>query len=145
VKHVAAFLLFGVVLWWLWLLLAGEWNRTQWIAATGAAAIAAFVAEVARTRARSRPALPLRLLASVPSALGMVLVDFGLVLWALVAGRRGEFRTTDSDAAGDEQSRAWAAYIATISPNAYVIDFDPDAGTVLTHHLVPKQASQDPA
>lgn len=144
-KHVAAFLLFFVALWWFWMLLVGEWNHTEWIAATAAAAVGAAIGEVARTRAAAAPGMPLRMLASVPSALGMVVVDFALVMWALLVRRPGAFRTTASDVAGDERLRAWATYVATLSPNAYVLDFDPEAGTVLTHHLVPLQKSQEPA
>ena len=143
-KHVAAFLVFWVVLWWLWMLLAGEWNRTQWIAAAGGAAIAAFVGEAARSRVGRTPAPPLRILASVPAALGMVFVDFALVMWALAIRKRGAFRTTASAIATDDRARPWATYVALVSPNAYVLDFDAEAGTVLTHHLVPNQASQDP-
>ena len=50
-KHVRAWALAWVVLWWLWVLLAGEWNRAEWIAAAGAATIAATLGEIARTRA----------------------------------------------------------------------------------------------
>lgn len=145
VKHAAAFFVWFVVLWWLWQLLAGEWNATEWIAGAGAAVIAGAIAEAARHRAGAAPGAPVQLIRSAPSALGMVFVDFALVMWALFLRRGGSFRTTDTDAAGDEQQRAWATYLATISPNAYVIDIDAETGSVLTHHLVPLQASQDPA
>lgn len=35
-KHVAAFLISFVVLWWTWMLLVGEWNDYAWIARSGA-------------------------------------------------------------------------------------------------------------
>lgn len=143
-KHAAAFLVSGIALWWLWMLLAGEWNHTEWIAAAGAAVVAAGLGEVARTRARADPGLPRRMLVSIPAALGMVLVDFAVVMWALAIRRRGAFVTRNTDVAGDEQTRAWATYLASISPNAYPIDIDPESGTVLTHHLVPLDASKDP-
>jgi hypothetical protein len=74
----------------------------------------------------------------------MVFVDFALVLRALAIRRRGAFRTTKTVVAGEERLRAWATYLATISPNAYVLDLDPEQGTALTHHLVPLQRSQEP-
>jgi hypothetical protein len=131
VKHAAAFLLFFVPLWWLWIVLAGEWNHTEWIAASGAAAIGAALGEVARTLARARPGVSPKMLVNVPSALGMFFVDFAILLWALAARSAGTFR--DADAAD-----AWKAYLATFSPNAYVVD---DSST---HHLVPLQKSQEP-
>lgn len=130
-KHVAAFFLFFVPLWWLWQLLSGEWNHYEWIAGTGAAAVGATLGELARSRAEAHGSTTASTVASIPSALGMVFVDFGIVMWALCTGRSGTFRP--ADAAG-----AWPAYIATLSPNAYV------TGGRTTHHLVPVQKSQDP-
>lgn len=143
-KHVAAFFLFFVPLWWLWQLLSGEWSHYEWIAGAGAAAIGALLAEIVRARARGNGAVPAAILRSAPSALGMVLVDFALVLRAIVTRTEGVFLTNETSETRPERRRAWAEYVATISPNAYVIEIDPETGRALTHHLVPFQKSQDP-
>jgi hypothetical protein len=64
----------------------------------------------------------------------------------LVLARRGRgtFRTTGFKLPNDVPHRSWAMVVADYSPNAYVVDIDADTGTVLTHHLVPRQVSQDP-
>jgi hypothetical protein len=82
-------------------------------------------------------------------------VDFGILLWALVAGAvrrevvRGAFRSRDFRAGGDDPSaaavRAWVSLTATFSPNAYVVDVDPEQDLVLLHDLVPFRKSEEPA
>ena len=133
VIHAAAALplLFFVPLWSLWQLLNGEWGRYGWIAGAAAATIGATLGELVRSRAEAGASVAASTIASIPSALGMVFVDFGIVVWALLLRRRGAFR--DADAV-----EALPAYVASISPNAYVVD----DGT--THHLVPNPKSQDP-
>ena len=84
-KHLIPWLAWWLALFWLWLLLAGEWNRQEWVAAAVAATIAASLAEVARVRTGFGARLPLRALADVPQVLGMVVVDFGVVIGALFA------------------------------------------------------------
>lgn len=131
-KHVAAFFLFFAPLWWLWQLLSGEWNHYEWIAGTGAAAIGATLGELARTRAGAHGSTTTwSTLANVPTALGMVFVDFAIVVYALLTRRSGTFRRAGA-------RDAWPAYLASLSPNAYAVD----AGT--THHLIPVQKSQEP-
>lgn len=143
-KHVAAYLLWFAALWWLWQLLSGEWNATEWVAGAGAAAVASALAELARSRTGANARLPLHLLRSVPSAFGMVFVDFALVVWALFRRRRGAFLTTKTEVAGSVHERVWATYLATLSANAYVLEIDRDSDTALTHHLVPFRRSQEP-
>jgi hypothetical protein len=143
VKHAAAFLLLFVSLWWLWQLLVGEWGRYEWIAALGAAAVAAAIAELAVTRTRGRSALPFAVARGAPSALGMVFVDFAIVMSALVRRRKGVVRRTKFPHPDTEAFRAWAAIAGDWSPNAYVIDIAD--GTSVTHHLVPNEPSQRPA
>ena len=133
-----------VATWWLWMLLAGEWNHTEWIAATATAAVAATLAEIARSRADAVPGTPLALLASIPSALGMVFVDFAIVTVALVRRDEGVFVRTRTRTARNAQTRAWGEYLATISPNAYVVDIDTKTGIALVHHLVEHSRSQEP-
>jgi hypothetical protein len=154
VKHVGAWAVWWLVLFWLWLLLVGEWNREQLVAAAIAAAIAGGTAEFARARTGFGAPLPLRLLADVPSALGMVFVDFGIVAWALLAGVarrrivRGELRSRElprgSWVTQGSGPRAWTVLVASFSPNAYVVDVDPQARRVLLHDLVPHRASEKP-
>jgi hypothetical protein len=63
----------------------------------------------------------------------------------LVLARRGSgrFRRTTLKLPNDPPHRAWGMVVADYSPNAYIVDIADD-GTVLTHHLVPRQISQDP-
>jgi multisubunit Na+/H+ antiporter MnhE subunit len=155
VKHVVPWLVWWLGLFWLWLLLAGEWNRQEWIAAAVAATIAASLAELARVRTGFAARLPRRALADVPQVLAMVVVDFGVVIWALLASLarrdvvRGALVSRDLErgarAADGVGPRAWTALAASYSPNAYVIDIEPDAQTVLLHDLVPSRRSESPA
>jgi hypothetical protein len=155
VKHVAYWLGWWVALFWLWLLLVGQWNGTELAAAAVAATVAASVAEPARTRTSFAARIPLRALSDLPAVLGMVVVDFGIVVWALVASAvrrevvRGSFRSRelsrgarDADGVGP---RAWTALAASYSPNAYVVDIEAESAVVLLHDLVPREASESPA
>jgi multisubunit Na+/H+ antiporter MnhE subunit len=155
VKHLVAWLAWWVALFWLWLLLAGEWNRQELVAAAVAAAVAASLAEVARTRTGLHPRLPAQAFVEVPQVLGMVVVDFAIVVWALLVsvGRRRVVRgrivsrelDRGSHAAGGAGPRAWTALAASYSPNAYVLDIEPESRTVLLHDLVPNRSSESPA
>jgi hypothetical protein len=154
-KHVLPWLGWWLALFWLWLLLVGVWNSEQVVAAAIAAAIAASVAELARVRTGFAAPLPLRLLAAVPEALGMVVVDFGILAWALLAGIarrrivRGELVSRElprgSWVTRGTGPRAWTVLIASFSPNAYVIDADPTERRVLLHDLVRNRRSEKPA
>ena len=142
-KHVAAFLVSFVLLWWTWMLLVGEWNHYEWIAATAASVVAAAIGELARTRAGVAAPFPWRVVKATPAALGMVFWDFATIMLVLVRRGEGRFRRTKYKLPNDVPHRAWSTIVADYSPNAYVVDIDDD-GTVLTHHLVPRQISQDP-
>jgi hypothetical protein len=150
VKHLVAWVGWWLALFWLWLLLVGQWNREQLVAAAIAAAIAASVAELARVRTNFGAPISRRVLADVPRALGMVVVDFGILAWALLASvvrrriARGRFISRGSWAASDAGPRAWAVLVASYSPNAYVVDVDPDAQQVLLHDLIPNRRSESP-
>lgn len=142
-KHVAPFLLFFLTLWWLWQFLTGEWSRYEWIAGAAAAAVAALLAELAVSRTEGRAPVPRAVLTAVPSALGMVVVDFATVLRALVQRRDGVLRETAFPHPDTEAFRAWAAIAGDWSPNAYIVDVG--GGRTLSHHLVPRDQSQRPA
>lgn len=150
VKHVVALAAWWIALFWLWLLLVGEWNREQVVAAAIAATLAGAAAEFARTRTGLSAPLPPRLLADVPQALWMVVVDFGIVSWALVASVfrrrvvRGELIERESAAARGTGNRAWTVLLASYSPNAYVVDIDSDTERVLLHDLIPHRKSEEP-
>jgi hypothetical protein len=145
VKHAAAFSLWVVILWWLWQLLVGEWSHYEWIFGLGAALVAAAIAELARVRGGISAPLPWRIVKATPAALGMVVWDFATVMLVLARRGSGSFRTTEFKQPNDVPHRAWGTIVADYSPNAYIVDIDPDTGRVLTHHLVPRQISQDPA
>lgn len=154
-KHVLPWLAWWIALFWLWFLLVGEWNNQEIGAAAISATIAASLAELARTRTGFSARIPLRGLADVPGALGMVVVDFGIVTWALLASVarrrivRGRLTSREFDggagAGPGVGPRAWAVLIASYSPNAFVIDVDPGTNTVLIHDLVPYAPSERPA
>jgi hypothetical protein len=154
VKHVVAWIAWWVALFWLWLLLVGQWNREEVVAAAIAATIAASLAELARVRTGFSARIPLRAVADLPQALGMVVVDFGILVWALVvsvARRRavhGELfsrELTDRRRAVGTGPRAWTTIVASYSPNAFVLDIDPKTRLVLLHDLVRHRASEEPA
>lgn len=153
-KHVAVWIGWWLALFWLWLLLAGEWNRQEWVAAAAAATVAATLAEYARARTDFAARLPWRALGDVPQMLLMVVVDFGIVVWALLAGvarrkiARGDFRSRELSRRVDAEGvgpRAWVTLAASYSPNAYVLDIDPETRRVLFHDLVPNESSESPA
>ena len=154
-RHVVPWLATWLALFWLWMLLVGEWNRQEWIAAAGTASVAATIGEIARTRAGVHPRVPLRWIARSWTTPAMVVVDFGIVMWALLVSAvrrevvRGVFRSHDFPAGGaDPESatvRAWVGVVATLSPNAYVVDLEPERGLALLHDLVPHRASEKPA
>jgi hypothetical protein len=151
VKHVVAWLAFWLALFWLWLLLSGDWNHIEWIAAAAAATVAATIAEVARSRARVAPRIPLRWVARAGSVPHQIVVDFGIVTWALLRSLvdrrivRGEFRAHSFPAKEGPGVRAWAVWAAQFSPNAYVIEIDEERELTLVHDLVPNRASEKPA
>jgi hypothetical protein len=154
VRHAVSWLGWWLALFWLWLLLAGEWNRQEWVAAAAAAAIGATLGELARARTGASPSLPRRALADAPRALGMVVVDFGIVAWALLESLarcevvRGEFRSHElapATRARDPRLRAWTALLASFSPNAYVVEIERESRSVLLHDLRPYRRSEEPA
>jgi multisubunit Na+/H+ antiporter MnhE subunit len=155
VRHVIGWLLGWLVLFWLWLLLAGEWNRQELVAAAAAASVAATLGEVARTLGRVRARIRRRRLVRAWSVPHQVFADFGLLLWALalsVVRRevvRGRFVARPFPAGGHDPYavglRAWISVTATYSPNAYVVELDPERKLVLLHDLIPSRASEKPA
>jgi hypothetical protein len=150
VKHVVGWLAWWLALFWLWMLLAGEWNHIQWIAAACAATVAATLAEIARSRAGVAPRVPLGWLGRFWSVPHQIAVDFWIVTRALalsVARRRvvrGEYRAHAFPAKEGPGVRAWVAWAAQFSPNAYVVEIDVERELVLVHDLVPNRPSEEP-
>ena len=142
------------LLFWLWFAFVGEWDRYEWIAGGCAAAIGATSALVVRRlgvlRFRPQP----RWIGRARRVPLQVLVDFGILALALAhtalgrrpagAFRRKEFPGRSRDAEGAFR-RGWVGVMATYSPNAYVVDYDLERGTVLLHDLVPNEQSEAPA
>lgn len=148
--HATAWLLWWAALFWLFLLLAGDWNRIELVGAACVATVGASLAEALRSAAGVRPRVPLHLLVPALTVPVLVVVDFGIVIWALFLslGRRrvvrGRFRARPVDP-GDAVERAWTVLLASYSPNAYVVDIDPERELVLVHDLIPWRKSEDPA
>jgi hypothetical protein len=137
----------------LWFLLVGEWNRIEIVAAVCAATLTATFAERVRTVGLLPTRAPLRRLASLLGALAMVPVDFfllmGVLLGGIARGRlpRGTFVERAYESGSDRTSRgmrAWDGFVANFSPNAYVVAFDGENGTVLLHDLVELRQSESP-
>jgi hypothetical protein len=154
VRRVVGWLVAWIVFFWLWLLLAGEWDRQEWIAAAAAASVAATIGELARRYGRLRARVRPRVLAGAWTVPARLFVDFGILLWALgvsLARRevvRGRFVARPFPAGRGAEAvgrRTWTAVAATFSPNAYVVGFDPDEKLVLLHDLVVARSSEKPA
>lgn len=138
------------------LLLFGTWNALDLMAsgAIGLAAAAAVVATVELAPQRSVVKLRwLRLAWSVPHR---TVVDFAILVrelaLALATGtpRQGVFRAKRFDVGrpSGPVSTGWRAFVGAVagySPNAYVVDFDPERQQVLVHDLVPNERSEAPA
>ena len=154
-RHLRAWAVAWIVLFWLWIFLAGEWTEQEWVAAAGGATIAASIGELARTSSDARMRVPGRWLISGWSAFLVVFSDFAIVMAALVRSAvrrdvvRGAFLTRPTDVGGDDASgvgiRVWRNLLANYSPNAYVVDFDQERGVVVLHDLVPRRRSEEPA
>jgi hypothetical protein len=151
VKHVFAWVTLWVALFWLWLLLAGDWNRIEIIAAACGATVAATIGEIARSRAAVAPRVPLAWFGRARSVPHQIVVDFGIITWALAQSIwrreivRGDYRAHSFPTDEGPGVRAWAVWAAQFSPNAYIVEVDPKRELVLAHDLVPNRASEKPA
>lgn len=143
-RHARAIAVWWTALFFLWLLLVGQWNRVELLAAASAALVAACVAEAGRAHAGVGMRVPLQLLKQLAPIPFIVVADFGLLVWALPQRRPGTFRTKEFGPAS-QGTRAFVALAATYSPNAYVVDFDRSEGAVLVHDLIPWSRSESPA
>jgi hypothetical protein len=154
-RHAGSWLVWAVCLFWLWMLVVGEWNDYELVAAACAAAVGAAIVEVVRSVDGLSAVVPLRRLSTVFGALAMVPVDFGIVMLVLVRSllrrriEQGRFIVRAAEAAGrgsrGRGDQAWTTLVANLSPNAYVIAYADDGRTVLLHDLVPNRTSEKPA
>src|SRR3954453_8149262 len=141
--RLGAWIAWWIALFFLWLLLAGEWNRVELVAGAPAATAGASVAEGIRKMTGVKLRVPARDLATAWTIPPIVVLDFAIVVGALVRsaarGRtaRSRFVVRDLPPDGGSASRAWRSYVATFSPNAYVVDIDEKQRAVLLHDVVP--------
>jgi len=154
-RHVIGWCALWFAFFWLWMLLVGEWNHYEWIAASVTSAVAATIGEIARARADVRARVPLRVVAGSWSVIHQIFVDFAIITWALVVSGvrrevvRGSFRAHPFEAGDDDQPstgmRAWVQWAASFSPNAIAIDIDKERNLSLVHDLIRNRASEKPA
>jgi len=155
-RHLVGWLLWWIALFWLWMLLAGDWNKIEWIGGACVAAVAATVAELARGIARQPVRIAVEPFRSSAMVLPIVFADFAIVIYALLASLvrrevvRGAFVERSFDAGSKTTPagaarRAWTIMLAGYSPNAYVLDIDAERDRVLLHDLIPWQRSEEPA
>ena len=134
----------------------GKWDRIDAVAGAVVAVVAATLAERARRAAAVHPRIalgPFRHSLLMPL---IVVADFGLVTYALAVSLarrrvvRGRYLARDF-AAGPKTTpegaahRAWTVLLSGYSPNAYVVDIDPEENVVLLHDLIPWRRSEEPA
>jgi hypothetical protein len=149
VRRLGFVALWWVALFWLWEFYAAELNRQTLVAAALLASVGAAVAERLRTLGLLHYRLPLRWVRRSATVPLQIVIDFGIVTAALFRRSPGEFVRKPFPAGGvDLEShgrRAWVTFVGGFSPNAYIVDIDPDSGEVLLHDLVRHEASERPA
>lgn len=133
----------------LWLLLTSTVDRTEMLTGVGAAAVAATAFEVIREHGAPRARPRWSWLKPVPIIPLLVARDTVVVFAELVrqlgGGRRrpGRLQPIELPDVGDEAERNARHLFVTIgvalSPNTYVIGFDPDRNEMLVHQLVPRR------
>src|SRR5207248_4253761 len=133
----------------LWLLLTSTVDRSELIAGAGAAAIAATGFEVVREHGapRARPRWAWFKPAPILPALVVrdTVVVFADLARQLRGGRRrpGRLQVVRLPDLGDKAERNAQHLFVTIgvslSPNTYVIGFEPDRDEMLVHQLVPRR------
>jgi hypothetical protein len=145
-RRIGAWGLWWLFFWWGFMLLAGDWNRIEWIGGACIATVGATLAELVRANGRVSPGMHAASLRATPRALLQVPIDFWIVTRALLRGNLepGRYIAREFEPRG-RAGRAWTILVAGWSPNAYVVDIDEEARTVLLHDLVPHRPSEEPA
>jgi multisubunit Na+/H+ antiporter MnhE subunit len=131
----------------LWLLLTSTIDKAEAVVGAGASIIAATAAEIVRASGRFDFAPRARWIWRAWLIPVRVVVESGqafLVLWNHVTGRRpvrGTYRAIPFRHGGtgprDGARRAVATVAVSVSPNTYVIGFDPEEDVVVVHQLRP--------
>lgn len=145
-----------VALAFLFMLFTGEWTAVDWIGAVACAAVAAAATVPMARLGLFDLRIRARWLRAVPAVVSQVFVDFAIVTGflarAVARGERGEgrfvARAEFPAGSSDSEGTAWRGFVAvtaTVSPNSYVIDIDPDRRNRLSHDLVPNRRSEEPA
>jgi hypothetical protein len=138
------------------MLFVGRWGRTDGAAGAAVAVVAAVLAERARRAAHVHPRIVLERFGRSAAMPLIVFADFAVLTYALAASIarrrvvRGRYLARDFSAGpkttpDGAAHRAWTVLLAGYSPNAYVVDIDPDENLVLLHDLVPWRRSEEPA
>jgi hypothetical protein len=145
VRRAASLLIWAALLEGFWALLVGTQQDTELAAGLPAAAIGAIFAEVLRTKGLLPFTTDFRLLGKAWKLPCLLVYDFFLVSWVLLAAlaRRERVRgvwvrvpfPTDAGSVGNWQ-RAFATATSNNAANALVVDFDDDEA--LLHALRPE-------
>jgi hypothetical protein len=147
VRRVAAWLLWFVALFAMWLLFVGAIQGVELIAGICAAVVGTVAVAVVRSQGLLGVRVEWRLLRRVWRPVLQVVPDFGLVMTALVRRRRGSFRTLDFPVGGeravDAGRRALAVVAPSLAPNRLVVDVDAETGEAIVHDLVPQAAPSE--
>src|SRR5438067_573363 len=80
-RHVRTWVLWWIALFWLWMLLAGEWNRIELVAAAIVATVGAAFAVIAILVTDFELRVPFDVLRAARSMPLMVFVDFGILTY----------------------------------------------------------------
>ncbi|TMK83834.1 MAG: hypothetical protein E6G57_15470 [Actinobacteria bacterium] len=133
----------------LWLLLTSTVDHTELLTGVGAATLAATAFEVVREHGAPRARPRLTWLKPVPLLPLLVLRDTAVVFAELGRQLRGGHRRPGRlqivrlPELGDDAERNAGHLFVTIgvavSPNTYVIGFEPERDEMLVHQLVPKR------
>lgn len=140
--------------WWvfllvLWLLLVGAYSKEELVAGALASVVAVGVGALVGRQGLFAYRLDYAWLARAWKLPWSLVREFALLVLALARGRpQGAFATLPFPVGGDDPlskgRRALVGTLGTISPNAYVIDFDRERALVLLYELDPKRASGEP-
>jgi multisubunit Na+/H+ antiporter MnhE subunit len=145
-RRAGAWLTWWVLLMSFWVILDDSIATDELLAGAGAAALAAFLAELVTHQAAARVRIRARWLAQVIELPGQVAVDtvivFGALWRRLVHGeeppsgfRRLPARYGDDTAEGRTR-RALLIYGKSIAPNSIAAGLDQDTDTMVIHQLV---------
>jgi multisubunit Na+/H+ antiporter MnhE subunit len=132
----------------LWMLLSGSLVLSEVPAGAAASTIAAVAFDAVRRQGLIRFRPRARWLLRAMRLPWRLFSDSVVVSWALLKGLalrrpvRGRFREVPFPTGGtdprSQARRALATAAASLSPNAYVVDVDPENDTLLIHELVPR-------